>query len=68
MSNNVIDLSSKRDAARHRKKEQNAESLKQRFENALPSEEKDPKKKLLGIFKRKDKKKPKKPTNPGDGW
>ncbi|MCV6587741.1 MAG: hypothetical protein OIF57_01755 [Marinobacterium sp.] len=67
---NVIDLNSRRKQAEHKRKEARSNALKERFENALPSEEQDPKKKLLGLFKRKDKdkKKPRKPTPSGDGW
>jgi len=57
MGDNVVDFNSKRDAARHRRKEQRLDTMQKRFESALPTEEKDPKKKLLNIFK---KKKPKK--------
>ncbi|WP_372836580.1 hypothetical protein [Pontibacterium sp.] len=52
MSDNVIDLNSKRDEARHRRKERNLDKMQERFENALPTEEKDSKKKLLNIFKK----------------
>ena len=52
MSDNVIDPTSKRDEARHRRKERNLDKMQERFENALPTEEKDPKKKLLNIFKK----------------
>lgn len=52
MSDNVIDLNSKRDEARHRRKERNLDKMQEHFENALPTEEKDPKKKLLNIFKK----------------
>jgi|GEM_PF-2458057 len=63
----VIDLNSHRTAAKHQQKEQRSAAMKDRFEKALPSQETDPKKKLLGIFKRKTKKKsPSKPV--GDGW
>lgn len=63
----VIDFNSKREAAKHQNKEQRADAMKDRFEKALPSEETSPKKKLLGIFKRKNsQKKQSKPA--GDGW
>ncbi len=63
----VIDFNSKRAVAEQQNKEQRSAAMKDRFEKALPSEETDPKKKLLGIFKRKNgKKKPAKPV--GDGW
>lgn len=52
MSDNVINLNSKRDEARHRRKERNLDKMQERFEKAMPTEEKDPKKKLLNIFKK----------------
>ena len=56
MSDKVVDISSKRDQAKHKRKEQRLDDLKGRFEKALPTEETDPKKKLLQIFKKKPKK------------
>lgn len=56
MSDNVVDISSKRDKARHKRKEQRLDDMKGRFEKAMPTEEKDPKQKLLNIFKKKPKK------------
>ncbi len=50
MSKNVVDFGAKREEARHRRKEQNLDAMQKRFEKALPTEEKDPKKKLLNIF------------------
>ncbi|MDI3326112.1 hypothetical protein QKW35_17165 [Pontibacterium granulatum] len=52
MSKNVIDFNAKQDEARHRRKEKNLDKMQARFEKALPTEEKDPKKKLLNIFKK----------------
>ena len=52
MSKNVIDFSAKQDEARHRRKEKNLDKMQARFEKALPTEENDPKKKLLNIFKK----------------
>lgn len=49
----IVDLNAKREAERHRKKEEKFEALQQRFEKALPTVEKDPKKKLLDLFKKK---------------
>lgn len=57
MSDNVIDIESKREEARHQRKEEKFSRLQKRLEKALPTEEKDPKKKLLGIFKKKSSKK-----------
>ncbi|WP_271270316.1 hypothetical protein [Aliamphritea hakodatensis] len=57
MSDKVVDISSRRDDARHKRKEQRMDQMKDRFEKAMPTEETDPKKKLLNIF---TKKKPKK--------
>ena len=54
MSNNVVDLEGKREEARHQRKEEKFSRLQKRFEKALPTEEKDPKKKLLNIFKKKN--------------
>ena len=53
MSDKVVDISSKRDDARHKRKEKRMDDMKGRFEKALPTEEIDPKKKLLNIFKKK---------------
>ncbi len=53
MGNNVVDLSASREKAKHRKKEEHFSSLQKRLEKALPTEETDPKKKLLNIFKKK---------------
>ncbi len=58
MSDKVVDFNSKRDEARHKRKEQRMDNMKDRFEKAMPTEETDSKKKLLNMFK---KKKPKKP-------
>lgn len=55
MGDNVVDISSKRDQARHKRKEKRLDNMKDRFEKALPTEEKDPKQKLLNIFKKKPK-------------
>ncbi|MGB0467462.1 MAG: hypothetical protein ACPGF7_08050 [Pontibacterium sp.] len=52
MSKNVVDISSKRDEVNHRRKEAHMDKMQQRFENALPTKEKDAKKKLLDIFKK----------------
>jgi len=66
---NVIDFSRKRASAAHDKKEERADALKDRFEQALPSPGSSPKEKLLGIFKR-NKSGKRKPTPPPkkDGW
>ncbi|MCP4596216.1 hypothetical protein [Neptuniibacter sp.] len=56
MTNKVVDIASKRDEANHKRKEEKFASLQKRFEKALPTEETDPKKKLLNIFKKKNKK------------
>ena len=56
MSDKVIDISSKRDNARHKRKEKRLDNMKDRVEKAMPTEEQDPKKKLLNIFKKKPKK------------
>ncbi len=50
---NVVDLQSSREKARHRQKEKKFEAIQKRFEKALPTDEKDPKQKLLNIFKKK---------------
>ncbi|WP_432473786.1 hypothetical protein [Amphritea sp. HPY] len=55
MSDNVVDISSKRDINRHKRKEQRLDDMKGRFEKALPTEEHDPKQKLLNIFRKKPK-------------
>lgn len=57
MSDNVIDIGSRRDHAKHQRKEERLDALKERFEKALPTEEHDPRKKLLKLFKKKPKKK-----------
>ena len=49
----VVDIASLRDQAKHKRKEEKLASIQRRFEKALPTEEKDPKKKLLNIFKKK---------------
>lgn len=51
----IVDLSSKREDARHRRKEEKFSKLQARFEKALPTEETDPKEKLLNIFRKKKK-------------
>jgi hypothetical protein len=56
MSDNVVDINSKRDDIRHKRKEKQLNDLKSKFEKALPTEEHDPKKKLLNLFKKKPKK------------
>ncbi|MGH1460664.1 MAG: hypothetical protein ACRBB6_01390 [Neptuniibacter sp.] len=53
MSRNVVDISSRRDEQKHKRKEKKFEALQKRFEKALPTEETDPKKKLLNVFKKK---------------
>lgn len=50
---NVVDISSRQEQKKHKRKEEKFEALQQRFEQALPTEENDPKKKLLNIFKKK---------------
>ena len=50
---NVVSLADKREQAKHKHKEAKMASLQRRFEKALPTEEKDPKQKLLNIFKKK---------------
>lgn len=49
----IVDLNATREKARHRQKEERFEALQQRFEKALPTDDKDPKKKLLDLFKKK---------------
>ena len=56
MSDKIVDISSKRDDVRHKRKEKQLNDLKSKFEKALPTEEHDPKKKLLKLFKKKPKK------------
>lgn len=56
MSDKIVDISSKRDEARHKRKEKRLDDMKGRFEKALPTEEQDSKKKLLKMFKKKPKK------------
>ncbi len=68
MGNNVIDFSSRQQQAKEKKKEQKADALKKRFENAVPTEEKDPKKKLLNIFTKNKSKPAKKKPAPKDDW
>jgi len=68
MAGNVIDFSSRQAKAREKKKEEQADALKRRFENAVPTEEKDPKKKLLNIFTKNKKKPAKKKPAPKDDW
>ncbi|MBN0988675.1 MULTISPECIES: hypothetical protein [Amphritea] len=55
MSDNVVDINSKRDDLRHKRKEKQLNELKSKFEKALPTEEQDPKQKLLSLFKKKPK-------------
>lgn len=55
MAKNVVDLNASRDKAEHKRKEKKFEALQKRFEKALPTEEQDPKKKLLNIFKKNKK-------------
>ncbi|WP_286238658.1 hypothetical protein [Neptuniibacter halophilus] len=50
---NVVDLGASRERLGHKRKEEKFRRLQQRFEKALPTEETDPKKKLLNIFKKK---------------
>lgn len=56
MSDNIVDINSKRDDLRHKRKEKRLSDMKNKFEKALPTEEHDPKQKLLNIFKQKPKK------------
>ncbi len=56
MSDKIVDINSKRDDQRYKRKEQQLNKLKNRFEKALPTEEHDPKKKLLNLFKKKPEK------------
>ncbi len=56
MSDKIVDISSRRDDVRHKRKEQRLDNMKDRFEKALPTEENDPKQKLLNIFRKKPKK------------
>ncbi len=53
MTNNLVDLASRREHKKEQQKEQRFKRLQARFEKALPSEEPDPKKKLLKLFKKK---------------
>lgn len=56
MSEKVVNINSKRDDLRHKRKEKRLSEMKDKFEKALPTEERDPKQKLLNIFKKKPKK------------
>ncbi|WP_296060228.1 hypothetical protein [uncultured Amphritea sp.] len=56
MNDKIVDINSKRDDVRHKRKEKQLNELKNKFEKALPTEEHDPKKKLLNLFKKKPKK------------
>lgn len=56
MANNVVDLNSQRENARHRRKEKSLDDMQKQFERALPTE-KSSKDKLLDIFRRKKSKK-----------
>ncbi|WP_164549020.1 hypothetical protein [Amphritea opalescens] len=56
MSDKIVDINSKRDDLRHKRKEKQLNEMKSLFEKALPTEEQDPKKKLLNLFKKKPKK------------
>jgi hypothetical protein len=49
----VVDISSRQEEKKHKRKEERFSALQKRFERALPTEENDPKKKLLNIFKKK---------------
>lgn len=53
MGDNVVDISSRKEQHKHKRKEEKFTALQKRFEKALPTEEKDPKAKLLNIFKKK---------------
>ncbi|MDO6562972.1 hypothetical protein Q4488_06195 [Amphritea sp. 1_MG-2023] len=56
MNDKVVDINSKRDDVRHKRKEQQLKDMKNKFEKALPTEEHDPKQKLLNIFRKKPQK------------
>lgn len=56
MTDKIVDISSRRDDVRHKRKEKRLDNMKDRFEKALPTEEHDPKQKLLNIFRKKPKK------------
>ena len=53
MSDNVVDISSRKEQHKHKRKEEKFAALQKRFEKALPADETDPKTKLLKIFKKK---------------
>jgi hypothetical protein len=49
----VVDMNASRERAKHKRKEEKFDSLQKRFEKALPTDEPDPKQKLLDLFKKK---------------
>lgn len=49
---NVVDFNDKKAAAKHRKKEQELNEMRQRFETALPDKKNTPKERLLDIFRK----------------
>ncbi len=55
MTDKVVSLDASREKHKFKKKEQKLEKIQQQFEKALPTEERDPKKKLLNLFKKKPK-------------
>lgn len=55
MSDKIIDISEQRAKKDLKRKEENIESMRDRFEKALPLKEKNSQKSLLNIFKRKKK-------------
>lgn len=55
MVDNIVNIGDKRAEKNHDIKEERQQKLKKRFESALPSDSRSPKKKLLDIFKNKKK-------------
>lgn len=53
MTDNVVDFSSRQEQHKHKRKEAKFDAIQKQFEKALPVDEKDPKQKLLDIFKKK---------------
>jgi len=49
----VVDMNASRERVKHKRKEEKFDSLQKRFEKALPTDEPDPKHKLLDLFKKK---------------
>lgn len=56
MSDKVVDISQQRSEKNFKNKAEKQQKLKERFEKALPSDNRNSKQKLLDIFKNKKKK------------